>query len=384
MPTRGLLAILLVAFNLRIAVVAVGPLIDRIRADSGMSNALAGLLTAIPFLCMGVFAVAGIGLARWLGLSRLLLSSLTLIAAGTVLRAWMVDPTLLVLTTVPIGLGIALAGVALQGVVKRNFATRSGAVTGAYVSALSLGGAITALTIVPVADAVGGWHAALALTALPAAAAVAVWPWVGPSLGHEGSATLQPPARGPSRTAVVLGIIFGCQAMCFAGMITWVAAIYVDANWTAATAAFATASIPLLTIPASIVFSALSDRGDRRNWVAGMALTLMAGLIGIAAAPTTAAWLWLGLVGIGVGAIFPLILALALDCADDHHAGIDISAWMLAIGFSMAAIAPVLMGALRDLSGGFESGVAALAVLAAAAAVLTLTAVGRSDGRTAP
>lgn len=296
----------------------------------------------------------------------------------------MAHPVLLVLTTVPIGVGIALAGVALQGVVKQDFAARSGAVTGAYVSALSLGGAIAAFTIVPAADALGGWPGAFALSALPAAAAVAVWPFLGPSLGDESSEALRPSVRAPSRTAVVLGVMFGCQGMCFAGMIAWVAAIYVDAGWTPATAAFATASIPLLTIPASLVFSALSDRGDRRTWVAGMALTLMVGLIGIAVAPTAAAWLWLGLLGIGVGAIFPLILALALDCAEDPLAGIDVSAWMLAIGFSMAATAPVLMGALRDLEGGFESGVGALAVLAATAAVLAVKGVARSDGRTAP
>lgn len=383
-PPRVLLAILLIAFNLRIAVVAVGPLIERIRADTGMSSAVAGLLTAIPFLCMGVFAIAGIGLVRRLGFSRLLLVSLALIAGGTALRAAVADAALLVLATVPIGVGIALAGVALQGVVKRDFATRSGAVTGACVSALSLGAAIAAFTIVPAADALGGWQGAFALTALPAALAVVIWPWVGASLGDDSPEDVRRPARLPSRTAVALGVMFGCQGMCYAGMIAWVAAIFVDAGWTPATAAFATSSIPLLTIPASLVFSALSDNGDRRLWVAAMAVTLMAGLLGIAAAPTSAAWLWLGLVGIGVGAIFPLILALALDCADDPLAGLDLSAWMLAIGFSMSATAPVLMGALRDLSGGFKSGVGALAVLAAAAAVLAVTAFGRCDGRTAP
>lgn len=77
-----------------------------------------------------------------------------------------------------------------------------------------------------------------------------------------------------------------------------------------------------------------------------------------------------------------MLLALALDCAEDALAGIDVSAWMLAIGFSMAATAPVLMGALRDLAGGFESGIGALAVLAATAAVLAVTAV-RPAGRSA-
>lgn len=64
--------------------------------------------------------------------------------------------------------------------------------------------------------------------------------------------------------------------------------------------------------------------------------------------PPPSAWLWLALVGIGVGAIFPLILALALDHDTDALEGVDLSAWMLAIGFSMAAAGPVLVGWLRD------------------------------------
>ena len=365
-------AVLLVAFNLRITIVAVGPLIERIRDDTGMSSAVAGLLTTIPFLCMGVFAVAGIGLVRRLGLSRLLLATLALIAGGTLVRAWMTSPALLVLTTIPIGIGIGIAGVALQGAVKRDFAARPGAATGAYVSVLSIGAAIGALTIVPAADALGGWHEALALTAVPALAAIAAWPWVGPSLGGDVTEAVRPPARRPSRAGVVLGLMFGCQGMCFAGMIAWVAAIYEDAGWSSQTAALATASIPLLTIPSSIVVSSLSERGDRRLWVAGTALTLMLGLIGIAAAPTTAAWLWLALLGIGAGSIFPVLLALALDHADDPLEGIDVSAWMLAIGFSMAAAGPVLVGALRDATGDFEAGVGVLAALAATAAVLAV------------
>jgi CP family cyanate transporter-like MFS transporter len=257
--------------------------------------------------------------------------------------------------------------------VKRDFATRSGAASGAHVAALSLGAAIGALIAVPAADALDSWHAALALAAIPAAVAIAAWPWLGPGLG--GDTSDRSPTRAPSRTAVVLGVTFGCQGMCFAAMIAWAAAIYVDAGWEPRTAALATASIPLLTIPASLVLATLSDLGDRRLWVAGVALTMTVGLLGIAAAPTSVAWLWLGLFGIGVGAIFPLLLALALDHAANPLEGFDLSAWMLAIGFSMAAAGPVLIGALRDLTGGFGTGIGVLCSLAAAAAVLAVGAL---------
>jgi hypothetical protein len=66
-----------------------------------------------------------------------------------------------------------------------------------------------------------------------------------------------------------------------------------------------------------------------------------------------------------------------VDHSGDALEGFDVSAWMLAIGFSMAAAGPVFVGALRDLAGGFEARIAVLAALAAAAEVLALTAVPR-------
>lgn len=48
--------VVLLALNLRPALVAVSPLADTIRADSGMSAASVSLLTALPLLCFGLLA----------------------------------------------------------------------------------------------------------------------------------------------------------------------------------------------------------------------------------------------------------------------------------------------------------------------------------------
>ena len=87
----------------------------------------------------------------------------------------MPSATLLLLMTVPIGVAIALAGVALPAVVKNRFSERSGKVTGTWVAAMGLGATIAALTAVPLADALGGWRAALAVTAIPPAVAIPLW-----------------------------------------------------------------------------------------------------------------------------------------------------------------------------------------------------------------
>src|SRR3954451_19940985 len=61
-------AIVAVALNQRPAVVSVAPVLRDLRADTGLSAAMGGLLTAVPVLCFGAFAPFAPRLARRIGL----------------------------------------------------------------------------------------------------------------------------------------------------------------------------------------------------------------------------------------------------------------------------------------------------------------------------
>ena len=60
------------------------------------------------------------------------------------------------------------------------------------------------------------------------------------------------------------------------------------------------------------------------------------------------------LLGLGIGAYFPLALTLPVDVASDAADAASISALMLLIGYLLAAIAPVVLGLVRDATGDFE------------------------------
>ena len=62
-----LFAFLLVAVNLRIAVVALSPLLDDIKATEHLTDSAAGLLTTLPLACFGAFAFLVPWLTRRLG-----------------------------------------------------------------------------------------------------------------------------------------------------------------------------------------------------------------------------------------------------------------------------------------------------------------------------
>ena len=357
----ALLAIFLAALNLRVGIAEVGPLIERVRADTGMTSTVAGLLGTIPFLCFGAFAFTAAPLIGRIGTRATVVGALGLVAAGTLSRAAAEPPALIVAATVPIGVGAALLGVALPGVIKHRFADRAPAVTGGYVAAVAAGAAIPAATMVPLANLLGGWREAFAASTLVALCAIPLW-----ARGRVGD---EPPARPagrrvrPGAQAIVLATSFGLQSFVFGAALNWIAAVYVDAGVGAGQASFAAAGLPLVTFIASPVIPAVSSARTRGRWILGTGVAMAIGLVGIALAPLALPVLWVLILGYGTGAAFPLAMMIPLDL-HDHPADVaELTGWMLGLGYLIAAAGPALVGALRDLSGGFTL---PLLVLAAA------------------
>lgn len=95
-------------------------------------------------------------------------------------------------------------------------------------------------------------------------------------------------------------------------------------------------------------------------------------MLGLAALGTTAGWLWVSLFAIGNGGSFAMLLTLPVDLCEEAGTVADVAMWMLGLGYVVAAGGPLAIGALRDLTGGFE---AALAILAAASTVTAVLAL---------
>lgn len=370
-PTRVLVALLVAALNLRLGLAVVGPVIEDVRGDLGMSSGLAGLLVTIPLICMGAFSFSGPTLVRRWGTRTVLAWSLVLIGGGTLARAATPSSALLLAATVPIGLGISLAAVSASVVLKQYFSTRPGAVNGAWSAAMSVGIVVAGLSVVPIAEALGSWREAFAISALPALVALAVWLTTGVHDHRLGTEVTVPRLR-PSRTGVYLGVMCGLQSLCFGVMIAWGPAVYEGAGWSERDAALAVTSIGLFTLVAGLTVVPWSDRGGRQIWLVAMMLVMTAGLVGVMAFPGSLGGLWMVLFGFGGGGAFTLCLTLPFDFEHNPAAVGELTGWMLGLGYLIAATGPALVGALRDLSGGF---VAAFAVVVALALVDTAMAV---------
>jgi CP family cyanate transporter-like MFS transporter len=369
-------ALVAVAVNLRIALVVIGPVIERIRADTGMSSPVAGLLNTIPFLCMSVFAFAGAPLLRRLGLRDLIAASLALIGCGAVVRSAAHAPALMLAGTLPIGIGIGLIGVALPALVKRHFTDRGSAMTGVYIGGMCLAAALASLAVAPVA-AWWGWRSALVvLTLVPLLAGLGLW------MAGEIDERRTPSAAGgaflarPTRATLSLSFVFGFQSFCFGALLTWLAALYQSEGWSLGGGALLNALMMALVVPAALVVPRLSEGHDRRAWLAVASLTMASGILGLALAPTAAPVLWIVLISSGSGGLFSLTISLPLDLHDTPAEVADMVTWILGLGFFLTAVGPVVTGAIRDHAG-FPAAMLVLAAVASMPAVIAYAGLPR-------
>ena len=121
---------------------------------------------------------------------------------------------------------------------------------------------------------------------------------------------------------------------------------------------------------AGVVLPWLADRmGSRRGWMwfATGCLTVCA--LGFAAVPG-GAFVWACFGGIALGTVFPICLTMCLDVAHGPAEAGAAAALMFLAGYPVAALGPLVAGALRDLTGEFAASLWLLVALAALTAAV--------------
>ena len=353
---RGVLlvvGIVLLAANMRSALTSVTPLIGQIRTDTGISNGVAGLLTTLPLLAFGVLSPVAPRLARRIGMERVLLASLLLLAAGIVVRS-AGTVAVLFLGTAIVGAAIVVGNVLLPALVKREFPERVGLMTSVYLTALGITGALAAGVSVPVAQLTGmGWRGSLALWALPAFLAALAWvPQLRRSDQPE-SASAQT-TQGVSdlwRSALAwqVTLFMGLQSLTYYVTLTWLPEILQEEGMSAARAGWMLGVTQAVAIVTIFFAPVIAGRRPSQQGVVVAAVSLSgAGTLGLLVAGSIGSVLWVVLLGLGQGACFGLALTFfALRAPDSQHAA-ALSGMAQTFGYLFAAAGPFLFGVLRD------------------------------------
>lgn len=343
-----LLAILLVALNLRGAITGVGPLLKDIQAHFGLNGTAAGLLTSLPLFAFAILSPYAAPLARRLGMEQAVFLSMLLLLAGMGLRhvdgaAW------LYLGTALIGGGIAFNNVLLPGLLRRDFPAQLALVTALFTMVMVVCGGLGSGVAIPLADW-GGWRMSLVLWAVPAVLAIAIWM---PQLrAHSAPASAGPRASLWNRPlAWQVSLFMACQSTAFYVMIAWFPSMMYDLAGISAARSGVILFIYQIFVLASVMIAPLFIHRMRDQRLIGVVLSglILLGYVGLYL-DAVHALAWMIVMGLGAGGALVLAITLFSLRVESAAQSVALSGMAQAVGYLVAAVTPIFIGYLHDLT----------------------------------
>lgn len=363
-----LIAVCLVAANMRPTITALGPLLDQIGADTGMSVSALGVLAAVPLVAWALFSPLTHTLSRRWGQQRVLLVSLLVLLAGTLVRSLPGPLVSLWLGTALIGMALAIVNVLMPAVVKRDFPGHVAGMTALYTALLAGFGAISSGVAVPISHIEvggepGGWRFALLVTGgilLPFAIVAWWWTQRGPArrhvraAGHRGRTGIW-----TDPVAWLVAAYMGLQSAMFYMLVTWLAAISMSTGRSEVVAGIDVMVYQLFSLAGSVLLPLILRGRVERLAPALIPVLAVVGVVGLMAAPAAVLG-WVPLLGLSSGASLGMSLTLMAQRARDHDAASALSGMSQSVGYAVAAVGPVLFGWLHSLTGGWALPLAVL------------------------
>ncbi|WP_342648916.1 MFS transporter [Pseudomonas sp. REB1044] len=346
-PSKACVVVLalLVGINLRPIMAAIGPLLDVLQADLGLSNLQGGLLTTLPVMMMGLFALAGPWLQRRVGEVRGVAMGMTLIAAACAVRTYVESSAALIASAAVGGIGIAVIQSLMPAYIKRNHPHSAGMLMGLFTTGIMAGAALAAALAAPSAGMLG-WNLTLGYAALPAMIALIAWLLAAGHVHGQASAAALPWRSG---RAWLLLVFFGIGTGAYTLVLAWLPPFFVELGWPARSAGYLLGALTITEVIAGLLVSALIHRyPDRRRPLALVILLLIGGLLCLMTAPLTLYLLAVLCLGLGIGALFPLSLIVTLDRARSPAEAGSLLAFVQGGGYLIAASMPVVAGVVRD------------------------------------
>jgi CP family cyanate transporter-like MFS transporter len=373
---RALGLLWLAGICLRITVLAIPPVIPQIHDSFALSQAAIGALTSLPVLLFSFAAIPGSLLVSRLGPVAVLIGGIFLTGIAGALRGGASDASALFVATFLMGVGIAVMQPALPAIV-RDWVPRKVALgTATYSNGLLVGEAISAsLTIpwlLPVFD--GNWRPAVAAWSLPVLAiGVLVW-WRRPRAGTphrvaSGARLWWPDWRDPLTWR--LGLLSGYASSLYFCNNAFLPD-YLAARGQAGLLNAALSALNWVQMPASLLMLMYAHRLTLKRWpFLVLQATSIVALLGLLAMDDAWIIVWAGVIGFCNAFLLILTLALPpmLSKPDDVH---RLSAAMIAIGYLVAFLMPIVGGAVWDASR--VATLAYLPLLAYAAVAMALAA----------
>lgn len=380
-PTLSVLVVLCVvgmASNSRSVASSVGPVLQEVRAEIGMNGFMAGLLTAMPGLCFGIFGIIAPWVSRRYGLHPTLTIAMAALTAGALLRTFAFDVWSFILLSALALAGIAFMNVLIPPFIRLHAPNHIPLLTAIYAVLLAGIAAIATAVASPIAQVIpGGWRGSLGMWGLAGFGAVVPLTilWIQRSRHAAAYASgelpepdvrtsevaLEPDPATPAKynwwtrpRAVALMVYFGLQCNNAYVQFGWLPQILRDAGMSPGKAGWMLALLQLLTIPGGFLAPVLMTRPRRPEFIPlVLGLLLIPGYGGLMLAPLAAPVLWILLLAVS-GYSFPISLLLIGIRTSNVEATASLSGYVQGLGYIVSGIGPLVIGALHSAFGGWQ------------------------------
>lgn len=379
------ISVIFIAATMRAPITSVGPVITEISAELNLGPVLIGLITALPLLSFASLSIFTPKVAKSLGLERLLLYSILLLAFGSLVRS-MGNVSLLFLGAALIGAAITIANVLMPALIKKEFPERVGLVTGMYLVAMNLVSALAAGYSIRIGRITGlGWKGSIGIWGVLAVIAFFIWL---PQARKKPMPSTEAQPRSAngllwgSRLAWQVAIFMGLQAFLFYSVAAWLPTVLQSWGMPADRSGWMLSYVQMGQLPIMFVGPIVAAKMKNQRplvWITFILLLL--GLGGLVMGKTSYALASVLLIGISLGLAFTLATMFLVLRTKDAVGAASLSGMSQSVGYLVAACGPPLFGAFYGLS---NSWYPSLALLALAGVVLCSVGLASASDRYVP
>lgn len=359
------IAILLMASNMRSPIVALGSIAPVVQDALGLSAAHIGWLGAIPMLMFALGALVSPAIGKRYGLENTLIAVVIVLTAGIIMRSTWTTWNGFLIGTILLSLAIGFANTLVAPVIKQHTPGNIALVTSMFSLTMSVMAGIVSGLVYPLSEQVG-WQWALGGWASLSIAALVAWIILRLKLGSsnkmplvtltENEAAQEVTSVWKSALAWQLAIFMGLQSLLFYTIAAFLPSIWISKGLSEVEAG-SMASIFQFMAPIAIIGMTwlIRKRGVRLQTVAiGATVLNVIGLIGISYMPSLMPVVWTAVMGLGCAAIFTLcIMLFSLRTYTPNQAS-KLSGMAQTIAYLVAFAGPFGAGWLYELSGNWN------------------------------
>ncbi|MDO5737186.1 MAG: MFS transporter [Propionibacteriaceae bacterium] len=362
---RAIVILVAVSMMLRLTVNNVAPIIGVIADDLGLSKTEAGLVGSLPLIVFGVFAFATPTLLRRWGSPKTIAILLVIVAVGTAVRFVPTTAALMggtILLSIGVGMGNAVVPVAIRTFYPR----RATAYMGWFSVGLNLGAALGAASTVPLMQKMGlSWNVAISVWFVVILLVLAWW-LLGWGLAKRRNSPMLDPQESDSvaglgamfreRRLLAIAAHMGIQSAMFFAIMTWGPTWFQAAGVSPIQSGVVLSVFSLACIPGALLGPKLLELTHWRRILIGYAIIYLPAVAVMGSfgfGNSMLGWAATLVAGVCQGAHLAMSLALIAGYPDATKVA-GLSALANGVGFLLASIWPVGLGALAQSTGSWS------------------------------